>query len=125
MDLSGQKANNNYKLSAGSGSRKDVLNYSHEDYNNYHSWSNVNRGNITLSSIDENNQVNKNNFPYHRIQPLAAPFMSFGDTSLCWAPANSNLAKPLDDFMSKSQNNNNNQNVNNGNNKNNKNNKKN
>lgn len=99
MDLTGQKANNNYNLSAGSGSRKDVLNYNYEDYNNYHSWSNVNRGNITLCSIDENNQVNKNNFPYHRLQPLSAPFMSFGDTSLCWAPTNSNIAKPLDNFM--------------------------
>ena len=85
MNLAEQNNKDNYTLGSGSGSRKDVLNYSHEDYNNYHSWSNVSRGNIVLSAIDENNQVNKNNFPYHRIQPLAAPFMTFGDTSLSWA----------------------------------------
>ena len=101
MDITQQKANNNYNLSAGSGSRKDVLNYNHQDYNNYQSWSNVNRGNISLSVIDENNQVNKNDFPYSRVQPLAAPFMSFADTSLSWAPANSPHAQPNNNFMKK------------------------
>lgn len=101
MDLSGQKANNNYSLSSGSGSRKDVLNYGHEDYNNYQSWSNVNRGNISLSLVDENSQVVKNEFPHNRVQPLAAPFMSFADTSLSWAPTGSEHAKPNNNFMKK------------------------
>ena len=101
MDLTNQKNNQNYNLDSGSGSRKDVLNYTHEDYNNYHSWSNVGRGNISLSVVDESGQVNHNKFPYHRIQPLAAPFMSFADTSLNWAPANSPHAQPNNNFMKK------------------------
>lgn len=101
MNISNHKSNDSYNLGSGSGSRKDVLNYSHEDYNNYHSWSNVSRGNIVLSAIDENNQVNKNNFPYHRIQPLQAPFMTFGDTTLSWAPVNNDLVKPLEKYLRK------------------------
>ena len=101
MDLKGQNAKNNYTLSSGSSSRKDVLNYGHEDYNNYQSWSNVNRGNISLSMVDENSQVVKNEFAYSRVQPLAAPFMSFADTSLSWAPTGSEHSKPDNNFMKK------------------------
>lgn len=99
MNISEQNNKTNYTLSSGSGSRKDVLNYNQADYDNYQSWSNVRRGNIEVSAIDENNQVNTNKFPYHRLQPLSAPHMSFGDTSLSWAPVNSAIAKPVDNFM--------------------------
>ncbi len=101
MELANQKNNNNYTLSSGSGSRKDVLNYSHQDYNNYHSWSNVARGHINLSSVDENSQVNTVNFPFSRLQPLAAPFMTYGDTTLSWAPVDSVHAKPVDKYLQK------------------------
>ena len=101
MNVSNQKSNDNYNLASGSGSRKDVLNYTYEDYNNYHSWSNVGRGNIAFSIVNAEGQVQSNNFPYHRLQPLAAPFISFADTSLNWAPANSKLAQPNNNFMKK------------------------
>lgn len=101
MDVSNQKSNQNYTLNSGSGSRKDVLNYQQEDYNNYHSWSNVGRGNISLSIVGEDGVVNSNNFPYHRLQPLAAPFISFANTSLSWAPANGKHTQPENNFMAK------------------------
>ena len=59
------------------------------------------RGNITLSIVDVNGQVSSNNFPYHRLQPLAAPFISFANTSLSWAPANGKQAQPENNFMAK------------------------
>ena len=44
-------------LGCGSGHRNNVLNYQQKDYNNYQSWSNVGRGNIKISSVDENGNV--------------------------------------------------------------------
>ena len=43
MDITNQNGNNNYTLGSGSDMGKHTLNYSHEDYNNYQSWSNVGR----------------------------------------------------------------------------------
>ena len=99
MNISNQNNNQDYTLSSGSGNRKEVLNYNHSDYNNYQSWSNVNRGSIHLVAIDENNQAKKNIFRHNRIQPLAAPFMSMGDTSITWAPSNSEHLKPLEKYL--------------------------
>jgi hypothetical protein len=101
MNISDQSNNQNYSLSSGSGSRKDVLNYSNADYNNYQSWSNVSGSHIHISAVDENNQVTKNKFGHNRLQPLGAPFMSFGDTSLSWAPVNSEHVKPNDKYLQK------------------------
>ena len=107
MDITNQNGNNNYTLGSGSNTGKDELNYTHEDYNNYQSWSNVGRGQIHMSSVDEVSNVVANKFNFNRLQPLSAPHMSFGDTTLSWAPANNELVQPLEKYMRNGNKNNN------------------
>lgn len=94
MNISGQKTNEGYHLSSGSGRQNDALNYKQQDYNNYQSWSNVGRGNITVNSIDEGNNIVKSNFKFSRLQPLGSPFDTFADTTLSWAPVGSVHSQP-------------------------------
>lgn len=98
MNIANQENNNNYTLSSGSDNNKDLLNYNYADYNNYQSWSNVVRGNIQMSSIDENNNVNKINSEYNRLQGLKTPFMTFVDTKFAWAQSNKH-AKESNEYL--------------------------
>ena len=99
MNISEQKNNQGYYLSSGSVRNNDALNYKQQDYNNYQSWSNVGRGNITVNSIDEGNNIVKSNFKFSRLQPLGTPFSSYADTNLSWAPVGSIHSEPNDKFM--------------------------
>jgi hypothetical protein len=89
MNISNQNNNQAFSLSSGSNNNKSNLNYNQADYNNYQNWSNVGRGFITISSIDENSNTLKNQFKTSRIQPLSFPTSTFTDTILSWAPVDS------------------------------------
>lgn len=95
MNIEGQKHSRSYTLGSGSGHRNNVLNYQQKDYNNYQSWSNVGRGNIKISSVDENGNVLTNGFNTSRLQPLSIPSSTFADTKLVWKQVNSKHDKPL------------------------------
>ena len=61
------------------------LNYNHEDYNNYQSWSNKGKGEIKISNIDEYNNIISQKFNISRIQKLNKPYETFVDTNLAWS----------------------------------------
>ena len=60
------------------------LNYDTKTYNNYQSWSNVGRGMIKISSIDENGNTQSLNQKTSRLQRLSSPFSTFADVNLSW-----------------------------------------
>ena len=95
MNIEGQNHTQSYSLGSGSGHRNNVLNYQHKDYNNYQSWSNVGRGNIKVSSVDENGNVLTNGFNTSKLQPLSMPTSTFADTNLVWKSGESKHDQPL------------------------------
>ena len=66
------------------------LNYNHSSYNNYQSWSNVGRSQISISSIDENNNILTINQATNRLQRLTTPFSTFTDVNLSWVKNSQN-----------------------------------
>lgn len=60
------------------------LNYKYQDYNNYNSWSNKIIGNIKISSIDEYNNIQTNNFKNNKLEILKSPYQTFVDVNLAW-----------------------------------------
>ena len=66
------------------------LNYNNTSYNNYQSWSNVGRGQIKISSIDESGNTQTINQDTSRLQRLSAPFATFADTNLSWVKNSKN-----------------------------------
>ena len=62
----------------------NVLNYKYGDYNNYNSWSNKNLGKLTISSIDEYNNIQTKQFDDDKLHKLSAPYQTFADTDLVW-----------------------------------------
>ena len=66
------------------------LNYNNSNYNNYQSWSNVGRGQIRMSSIDESGNTQTLNQPTSRLQRLSAPFATFADVELSWVKNSKN-----------------------------------
>lgn len=66
------------------------LNYNNSTYNNYQSWSNVGRGQIKISSIDENGNTQSVNQDTSRLQRLSTPFSTFTDVNLSWVKNSKN-----------------------------------
>jgi hypothetical protein len=62
----------------------NVLNYKYDDYNNYNSWSNKQLGKVTISSIDEYNNIQTKQFDNNKLHKLNSPYQTFADTSLVW-----------------------------------------
>mgnify|MGYP001192120014 CR=1 FL=1 len=60
------------------------LNYNNSNYNNYQSWSNVGRGQIKISSIDESGNTQTVNQDTSRLQRLSTPYSTFADVELSW-----------------------------------------
>ncbi len=60
------------------------LNYDFKNYNNYQSWSNVGRGLIKISSVDENGNTQTINQDTSRLQRLSDPFSTMADVNLSW-----------------------------------------
>ena len=62
----------------------NILNYQYQDYNNYNSWSNKNKGDVKISSIDEFNNIQTKNFKNNKLESLKSPFQTFVDVNLAW-----------------------------------------
>ncbi len=61
------------------------LNYNQPSYNNYQSWSNISRGEIKLSNIDEHGNIQTSEHESSKLQRLQRPYATFGDVNLSWA----------------------------------------
>jgi hypothetical protein len=61
------------------------LNYNQPSYNNYQSWSNISRGEIKLSNIDEHGNIQTSEHDSSKLQRLQRPYATFGDVNLSWA----------------------------------------
>ena len=72
------------------GNFSNELNYNNTSYNNYQSWSNVGRGQIKISSIDESGNTQTINQDTSRLQRLSAPFATFTDVNLSWVKNSKN-----------------------------------
>ena len=62
----------------------NVLNYKYNDYNNYNSWSNKHLGKLSISSIDEYNNIQTKQFDDDKLHQLSSPYQTFADTNLVW-----------------------------------------
>ena len=65
-------------------STNNNLNYNVTSYNNYQSWSNVGRGEIKLSNIDEHGNIQTSEQDSSRLQRLQRPFATFAEVNLSW-----------------------------------------
>ncbi len=66
-------------------STNNHLNYNQPNYNNYQSWSNVGRGEIKLSNIDEHGNIQTSEHDSSKLQRLQRPYATFADVNLSWA----------------------------------------
>lgn len=65
-------------------STNNTLNYTQQNYNNYQSWSNIGRGEIKLSNIDEHGNIQTSEHGSSRLQRLQRPYATFADVNLSW-----------------------------------------
>lgn len=66
------------------------LNYNFPNYNNYQSWSNVGRGLIKLSGVDDSSNIQTVKQDFSRLQRLPDPYATHADTNLSWVKNNQN-----------------------------------
>ena len=66
------------------------LNYNNNDYNNYQSWSNVGRGELRISSIDENGNAQTVTQDFSRLQRLSSPWSTSGPVERVWVKNSKN-----------------------------------
>lgn len=62
------------------------LNYNTPNYNNYQSWSNVGRGIIKFSNVDNNGNTQTLKQNYSRLPRLSEPTSTQTDINLSWVP---------------------------------------